>query len=106
MTVIKRDRKQTTNELVKAIEAFVKLLRNQGEEAAVRDLNKAAALLGTSEPGTKENREAIQIVIDAFDGEHELNSYTHTRKNTDEWTEADELSLASSRVLSLTRRMR
>ena len=47
---------------------------------------------------------AIEAIIDAFEGDHELIAYTHQRDSR-EWTEVEELSQASSRVITLARRM-
>lgn len=106
MSVIKRDRKQSASELVKAIETFVMLLRDEEEDDAADDLMNAATELRSTESGTEPFRKAVQKVIEAFDGDHELMVYTHQRKPDGEWTRADELSAASSRVLSLAKRLR
>ncbi len=106
MAVIKRGRKETIQELVKAVDQLVRLLRSQNEDDAIRDLNRAAAALATSEPGTDQSNQALSLLIDCFEGDHELAAYTKPRKNQEEWTEADELGLASSKVLSLAKRIR
>lgn len=106
MTVIKRDRQASTADLVKAIEALNSLLSDQGEEDAISALTEAMETLRKAAPGTPGHKEAIDTVIDAFEGEHELMAYTHQRANATDWTEAEELSQASARVLSLARRMR
>jgi hypothetical protein len=106
MTVIKRDRQTTAGEFIKAIEQFVVLLRTQGEDDAIKALNSAAAQLGTCSPTSKEFRHAISLVIAAFEGDHELSAYTLTRKSVDTWTDADDLSLASAKVLSMAKRLR
>ena len=106
MSVIKRDRKQSASELVKAIETFVMLLRDEEEDDAADDLMNAATELRSTESGTEPFRKAVQKVIEAFDGDHELMVYTHQRKPDGEWTRADELSADSSRVLSLAKRLR
>lgn len=105
MTVIKRDRKSSSADLVLAIEKLNRLLSTQKEDDAVAALTAAAEELKNAEPGSAKHRSAIDQIIDAFEGEHELMAYTHTRGG-DQWTEAEELSQASSRVLSLARRMR
>lgn len=104
MTVIKRDRGTTKLDLITAIEKLCPLLLGQGEEDAVQDLIDAAAKLKKAADPSKEAADAIEKIIDAFEGDHELMAYTLTR-DTQEWTEAEELSQASSRVLSLARRM-
>ncbi len=104
MTVIKRDRGTTKLDLISAIEKLCPLLLDQGEEDAVKDLKDAAAKLKKAPDASKEATDAVEKIVDAFEGDHELMAYTLTR-DTQEWTEAEELSQASSRVLSLARRM-
>jgi hypothetical protein len=107
MTVIKRDRKTSSADLISAIDTLVPLLESQDEVDACKALNIATNILKSAEPGSKQHQLAIEAIIDAFEGEHELMAYTHQRKTpAGEWTEAEELSNASSRVLSLARRMR
>ena len=106
MTVIKRDRSESTSDLVRAIDALVPLLKDQGEDEAISDLQLAAGELKVSKPGEAKHKAAISKIIDAYEGDHELMAYTMQRPNSNEWTEVEELSQASSRVLSLARRMR
>jgi hypothetical protein len=107
MAVIRRDKSASTGDLMVAISRLVPLLQNQKEEDAVEALLAAAKLLEDAAPGTKGHREAIEKIIDAFEGEFELMACTFQRQNSDnEWTEADQLSQASSRVLTLARRMK
>jgi hypothetical protein len=107
MAVIKRDKQTSSGDLVNAIERLIPLLHNQDEEDAAQCLNEAAAALKTASPGVPLHRKAIEQIIEAFEGEHELMAYTFQRQGNDnEWTEADELSQASSRVLTLARRMK
>lgn len=100
MTVIKRDRKASAKSLIPAIDKLCILLATQGEDEAIEDLNKAKALIEQNEV-----KQAIDIIIDAFEDEHELMAYTLQREGQ-QWTEVEELSQASSRVLSLARRIR
>lgn len=104
MTVIKRDRNATKSDLIQAIEKLCPLLMDQGEEDAVADLKSAATQLKNAADGSDQANEAVEKILDAFEGDHELMAYTMTR-DTKEWTAAEELSVASSRVLSLVRRM-
>ena len=104
MTVIKRNQANTQSDLIEAIERLCVLLLGQKEDDAVADLRAAADALRGSQNGSKEQRAAIREIIDAFEGDHELIAYTHQRES-DQWTEVEELSQASSRVLSLARRM-
>jgi hypothetical protein len=106
MTIIKRDRKNSSADLVVAIEKLIPLLRDQNEDDAITDLQRASQLLNDHSPGSSSHQEAIRMVIDAFEGDHELSAYTHQRAGATDWTEVEELSLASNRVLSLARRMR
>jgi hypothetical protein len=106
MTVIKRDRKDSAADLVTAIEKLNPLLEAQGEKDAVADLKMAGDSLRKSTVGTKQFQEAIDSVIDAFEGDHELMAYTLQRQNAGEWSEAEELVIASCRVLNLARRMK
>jgi len=106
MTIIKRDRKNSSADLVVAIEKLIPLLRDQHEDEAIEDLEKARALLTKNTPGSENHQQAIGIIVDAFEGDHELSAYTHQRAGSTDWTEFEELSLASSRVISLARRMR
>ncbi len=105
MTVIKRNRQDSASDLVAAIEKLNVLLRDQGEDEAVEQLKKAAQDLRKNPVGSPGQMAAVNSIIDVFEGEQELMAYTMQRNST-EWTEAEELSQASSRVLSLARRMR
>ncbi|MEY4631590.1 MAG: hypothetical protein RIQ81_1710 [Pseudomonadota bacterium] len=106
MTIIKRDRKNSSADLIVAIEKLIPLLRDQHEEEAIEDLQKAQEMLNRNAPGSDAHQEAVRLVVDAFEGDHELSAYTHQRAGATDWTEFEELSLASNRVLSLARRMR
>src|SRR5687767_9677657 len=105
MTVIKRSRDDTSTDLVAAITTLIPFLRDQKENDAADDLEKSAALLKKAKIGTKEHKEAVAAIIDAFEGDHELIAYTFQRENSNQWTEIEELSQVSARVLSLARRM-
>lgn len=106
MTIIKRDPKKSSADLVVAIEKLIPLLRDQKEDDAVADLEKACELLARNAPGSAKHKEAVALVVEAFEGDHELAAYTHQRAGATDWTEFEELSLASNRVLSLVRRVR
>ncbi len=105
MTVIKRSQKDTTTDLITAIDVLIPLLRDQKEDEAVGVLATAAKALKSAKPQSAEHRQAVASVVDAFEGDHELISYTFQRDNGSQWTEVEELSQASARVLSLARRM-
>lgn len=104
MTVIKRNRVTTTSDLVVAIEKLCPLLESQNEFDAVKDLRQAAEKLRSAAESSEAYKEAIHAIVDAFEGEHELMPYT-LQRDTDQWTEVEELSQVSSRVLSLARRL-
>ena len=106
MTIIKRDRKDSALDLVAAIDKLNPLLAEQGEHDAVIDLKKISGDLKRSQVGTDGFKSAIESLIDAFEGDHELIAYTHQRKDSSEWTPAEELAIASCRVLNLARRMK
>ncbi len=106
MTIIKRDRKNSSADLVVAIEKLIPLLRDQSEDDAIEDLVKASELLSRNAPGSDKHQQAINLIVEAFEGDHELSAYTHQRAGSSDWTEFEELSLASNRVISLARRMR
>ncbi|MGE0171466.1 MAG: hypothetical protein AB7T49_01725 [Oligoflexales bacterium] len=105
MSVIKKNPSTTRDDLLKAIAKLVDLLKHQDEDDAIEYLEAAATQLKTAPVNSAGSREAVKKVIDAFEGDHELMAYTMQRE-TDQWTEAEELSQASSRVISLARRMR
>jgi len=104
--VIKRDRKESAADLVAAIDDLNPLLAEQGEHDAVAHLKKASAALKKSAIGTPEYVKAVADVIEAFEGDLELSAYTMARKDSKEWTAAEELTVASCRVLNLARRMK
>ena len=106
MTVIVRGKKDSLKELSNALETFIPLIRNQGEdEAAVQLVKTLEDLKKITSVDSPDLRATLKDVIAAFEGDHDLMVYTHQRKNAGEWSEADELSLVSSRVLNLTRQM-
>ena len=106
MTVIKRNRQDSCGDLVAAIETLVPLLKDQKEADAAEVLVGAAEKLRTSKAGTPDQKTAIALIVDAFEGDHELIAYTFQRESAaGQWTEVEELCQASARVLSLARRM-
>ena len=106
MTVIKRSKSASGNELIKAVEQLLPFLRDQGEDEAVQDLEKAQASLEAEQPGSSGYRKAAEAIVDAFEGDHELIAYTFPRKKgLEEWTAVEELCNASSRVLNLAKRV-
>jgi len=106
MVVIKRSRKASASELVSALTVLMPYLRDQGEEEACVDLEKASATLSKSEIGSGDYKEAIAIIIDAFEGDHELMPYAMPRDSKGKWTEVEELCAASSKVYNLASRLK
>jgi hypothetical protein len=104
--IIKRDRKDSAADLVAAIDELNPLLAEQGEDDAVTHLKNASATLKKSSIGSEEYKRGVEEVIDAFEGDLELSAYTHARKDSKEWTAAEELTIASCRVLNLARRLK
>lgn len=106
MSIIKRNRVDSTSDLVAAIETLIPLLKDQKEHDAAQDLKEASTLLAQGKPGSEEHQSAVAKIIDAFEGDHELISYTYHRgSHAGQWTEVEVLAEASSRVISLARRM-
>ena len=118
MTVVRKKGRQTTvTELVQALGRLGELLEGQNETAAAQDLKIAAHDLSRYQLGTEQNLAALSLIREAFDGDHELISYTLrgadsngkglTRAATvsGNWSEADELYLASTSVLALLGRL-
>jgi pantothenate synthetase len=104
--VIKRDRKDSAVDLIRAIDDLNPLLAEQGEHDAVAHLQKASATLKNAALGSVDYVKAVEDVIDAFEGDLELSAYTMARKDSKEWTAAEELTVASCRVLNLAHRMK
>ena len=104
--IIKRERKDSAADLVSAIDELNPLLAEQGEDDAVAHLKKASVALKKSAIGSEDYKKAVEDIIDAFEGDLELSAYTHARKDSKEWTAAEELTVASCRVLNLARRMK
>jgi len=106
MAIIKRSRTDSTSDLIAAIRILVPLLQDQKENDAAKALEEASLLLGKGAPGDDQHRKAVSMIVDAFEGEHELISYTYHREGSaGQWTEVEQLAEASSRVISLARRM-
>lgn len=108
MTVIKRSKKASVDELVTSLNRFIFLLEGQKEDDAVADLRIACGDLQKFQIGSVEFKAAITLIIEAYEGDHELSAYTHRRENSDkgDWTVADELYLASTKVLNIAQRFK
>ena len=106
MTVIKRDKTATSADLQTALNKLITLLKDQNEEEAVTVLRECLGELAKNPVGSAVQKGAAERIVEAFNGDLELIAYTIQREsNNDAWTEAEELSQASSRVLSLARRI-
>ena len=92
--------------MVEAIKRFVPMLRNQGENEAAECLSRSAASLESYPLDSKRFAQTVGEILDSFEGEHELIAYTLKESNPHEWSEADELAVASNRVLALARRLK
>ena len=106
VSVIKKDKKASASELVKAINRFVPLLRNQQEEEAADLLDETAQKLAKQEIGSAGFSQSIITVINSFEGDFELKEYTLRESNCRDWTDADELSVVSNRIYALARRLK
>ena len=102
--ILKRNRSESNTDLVTALEDFIELLKSEEEDDAAHDLHASLDILIDAKPGSEEQINAAQAILECFDGDHELNVYT-LHKQTEEWTKADQLSNVSTRVLSLTKRI-
>ena len=107
VAVIKRKKKHSIRDLIVAIDRFVYLLEGQKEEEAIKDLLAAQSVIKANASDTKPFKEALQLVLDSYEDLHELSAYTDLPKDKEasEWSEAEELYLASIEVLNLVRRL-
>lgn len=106
MTIRIRKPQNSMQELCIGLERFCMLLETQKEVAAVAQLREILAQLTQGVAGSLQDQ-AIEAIVEAFEGEHELAAYTlHKNKDPEVWTEADELYLASTGVWNLARRLR
>lgn len=107
MVIVKKRKKSSSiDQLKKTVIQFIELLETQNETEAVADLKTILPCL--KEGASKEElTKALDLIQDAFEGEHELSAYTHARKGAEgSWTIADELYVASTSVLSLMNSIR
>ena len=109
MNIRIRKPQNSMQELCTALERFCVLLETQKETAAVAQLHEILSQLKRIDTGADSTiqEQAIDAIVEAFEGEHELAAYTlHKTKDPNEWTEADALFLASTEVWNLVRRLR
>ena len=105
MAVVKK-KSVSSQELIEAIERFVPLLAGQKEDEAVQFMREIIDQLRKQESDDQLVKDSALKVIEAFDGELELIAYTLKSSDGQSWSEADELAVASNRVLALARRLR
>ncbi len=106
MSVIKRNKQNSVSDLCKFLGKLIELLREQKELDAVVDLEKALAILAKHDEKSSQFKQALAIIQDAFEGEHDLGAYALLRKDRQgQWGEVEELYLASSTVMNLVRRL-
>ena len=107
MTIRIRKPQNSMQELCASLERFCTLLQTQKEVAAVAQLREILGQLTQKELASVLQDEAIEAIVESFEGEHELAAYTlHKTKDPEAWTEADELFLVSTEVWNLVRRLR
>ncbi len=107
MVMIKKKKKDASvGELIQALSRFILCLERQNESEAAADLMAAKVELGAHPVGSDQFTTALNAILEAFDGDHELRSYMFARqKKSTEWTESDELFLESSTVFNLVQRL-
>lgn len=103
--VRKKTKKSSAADLKSAMLKLIYLLEGQKEHDAVADLRIAITDIDKYQPQSAEFQAALQLIIEAFEGEHELNAYTFRRENDEKWSEVEELYLASTNVLNVVRRL-
>jgi hypothetical protein len=102
--VRKRSKSDSVKELETAIVEFSSLLKDEGEEEASQDLENAVKMLAKATVDSKEFKEALTAIKDCFEGDHELIAYTMRKAKDGEWSSADLLFLASTKVTGILRR--
>lgn len=102
--VRKRSKADSAKELEAAILEFTLLLRDEGEDSASADLEKAATMLVQASVDSPEFKKALSAIRDCFEGDHELIAYTMRKAKDGEWSSADLLFLASTKVTGILRR--
>ena len=104
-TTKKKTQQDTHSDLLTALLQFIDLLEGQKEADAVRDLRQASEELAKHDPAAEEYKAALAVVLESFTGEHELDAYTLPGESHGNWSERDDLYLASSKVLNLVKRL-
>ncbi len=107
MTIRIRKPQNSLQELCVALKRFCILLEAQKEVDAVAQLREILAQLDQEGVAGPLQDQAIEAIVEAFEGDHELSAYMlHKSKDPEAWTEADELFLVSTEVWNLVRRLR
>jgi len=102
--VRKRSKADSVKELQAAILEFALLLKDEEEDSASADLEKACTLLVSAAIDSSEFKKALAAIRDCFEGDHELIAYTMRKAKDGEWSSADLLFLASTKVTGILRR--
>lgn len=104
MSVVKRSKESSVSGLVTAIEKFMEALETQGENDAIKDLQKAIEMVKSAALGSPEFLSALKHIKSAYE-EHELDAYTFEPKSReDEWGPTQVLYVTSTQVLSMLKR--
>ena len=107
MSVIKKSRQSTVEELMLAIERFLPMPERENEHEAVKSLTDAMQLLSKSTLGDDNFSRSIRSIIDSFEGDLELKVYTLKECDSSKsWTEADAMAVVSNRIYALARRLK
>ncbi len=95
--------KSSAQDLITGVNRLAQLLDTQNEASAAEDLRIASFDLQRYALGSPEFTAAIELIREAFEGEHELLAYTLRRKESGEdgWGDKEELYLASTKVWGL-----
>lgn len=104
VVVRKKSKEDSREELIKAIKDFAQLLETEGESDAVNELDEIQNNLRMADPESDGFKKAIKALKECFEGDHELISYTMRKSKDGEWSNADLLYLASTKVLGIMRR--
>lgn len=105
MSVIKRNRSSSNQDLIEAIDSFCGLLETQKEDEAIVALKAVSGELQKQTVGTDSHKTIISKLLETFD-EQELTAYILEKADPDEWSIAERLSMAATRVINLARRLR
>ena len=105
--VKKRNAKSSRDRLVSSMERFIELLKEQKEDKAIEDLKRALTELKKYDTTHSINlKEALELILATFNGEHELNVYmSPSKKEKTSWNIREELYIVSTEVFSIANRM-